>query len=144
MPRDIYSCVEPHREDFEEMPNAYIHATYKIFNSNDSYFGGLVGQDEATISKANEQIKKIINFYEIEDETPTFLYLKYFEPWAFEDEIKSGRLKGTLEYSNDGSRITALIVTDDPIKVKTFISGLDFVEDMEGFEVYIRIKQGKD
>ena len=147
MPRDSYSCVHPH-DDFEAMSDGYLHATYKIFNSNDSYFGDLVGQDEATISKANEQIKKIISFYGIEDETPTFLHLKYFEPSAFEDEIKSGRLKGTLEYSNDYDNLIGLIVTDDPKKLRTFIAGLDFVEDMEELhddqEFFIRIKQNKD
>ena len=87
--------------------------------------------------------KKIINLYGLEDEAPTLLYLSYFEEDAFEDAIKSGHLKGNLEYNNDGSRLIDLTVTDDPKKVRTFISGLDFFKDTDDIGFYVRVKSGK-
>ncbi|MDP6583184.1 MAG: hypothetical protein QF535_00915, partial [Anaerolineales bacterium] len=103
-----YSCVAPHeslmgpeiRDEYalKELGNRYEHVAYKILKWNDPTITNLIEQDNEEISDANEFVGSIIKNFQLED-PPTVLLATTLVPNLFAEQIKAGKLKGSIAES---------------------------------------------
>jgi hypothetical protein len=141
-----YGCVAPHdsvmgleirdEDTLKKLGNRYFHIAYKILEWNDSTSATILnpfGLDDETISEANEEIETFSKLYTLGETSPVLL-LSMLPPKLFAQEIKAGKLKGSIKEKDQ------VTVTDPPEVVRTYLSDLDFYEDMEAFGLFLRVE----
>ena len=124
------------KDTLKELGNRYHHAAYKILEWNDPKITKLIEQDDESISEA---IEAAIKYYKL-GEKPSVLIASTLKPKLFAQQIEVGKMKGSI----DGDNVLKVIVTNPPEVVRTYLSDLDFFEDMDGVGLFIRISEGKD
>ena len=138
-----YGCVAPHdslmvdleirdEDTLKKLGNRYFHIAYKILEWNDSTIVNLLEQDDKIFLEANEFIKKLIKNFQLED-PPTVLLIAVLNPKLVAEQIKAGKLKGSIKKEDQ------VTVTDPPEVVRAYLSDLDYFEDVGVLGVLIQV-----